>query len=224
MQQDGTSSPRVDDSLVGSLVSHVRGMIVRGEIPAGGKLNEHALAGKLGVSRTALREAVRLLERSNLVVIEPNRGVFVRRITLKQALDLFDVRAGLARTAGSLGAVRASEEQLTAMAALHARMGATREAGDGVGYYDANTQFHATLMAATGNERLVLLEQMMSAELQLFRRRNLGNAGHLDASCAEHGRILDAMEARDPMRAARAAERHIQGGKQRMLDTMGPNA
>ena len=225
MQQDGTRlPPRVDDSLVGGLVAHVRDMIVRGEIAAGGKLNEHALAARLGVSRTALREAARLLERSNLVVIEPNRGVFVRRITLKQALDLFDVRAGLARTAGSLAAARASEAQLAAMHELHARMGAAREAGDGAGYYDANTQFHAGLMAATGNERLTLLEEMMGAELQLFRRRNLGNAGHLEVSCAEHGRILDALAARDPVRAARSAERHVCMGKQRMLDTMGPDA
>lgn len=225
MQQDGNlPSPDAGESLVGSLVALVRDMVVRGEIAPGGKLNEHAMAASLGVSRTALREAVRVLERSNLLVIEPNRGVFVRRITLKQAMDLFDVRAGLARTAGSLAAVRASEAQLNAMQALHARMVAARKVADAAAYYDANTQFHATLMATTGNERLMQLEELMGAELQLFRRRNLGNAGHLDASGAEHGRILDAMLARDPVRAARAAERHIQMGKQRMLDTMSPDA
>jgi len=225
MQQDGiVPTPEVGASLVGGLVALVRDVVVRGEIAPGGKLNEHAMAANLGVSRTALREAVRVLERSNLLVIEPNRGVFVRRITLKQALDLFDVRAGLARTAGLLAAVRASETQLDAMRALHVRMIAAREAGDAAIHYDANTQFHATLMAATGNERLMLLEEMMGAELQLFRRRNLGNAGHLDASTTEHGRILDAMAARDSVRAARAAERHILMGKQRMLDTMSPNA
>ena len=224
MPQDSLPPPRADDSLVGGLVAHMRDLIVRGEVAAGGKLNEHALAARLGVSRTALREAARLLERSNLVVIEPNRGVFVRRISLKQALDLFDVRASLARTAGHLAAARASEQQLAAMADAHARMGGARAAGDEAGYYDANTRFHIGLMAATGNERLMLLEDMMGAELQLFRRRNLGNAGHLDASNAEHGRILDALVARDPARAARAAERHIQAGKERMLDTMGPDA
>ena len=221
MQQDGSHPPpEAGGSLVGGLVALVRDRVVRGEIAPGAKLNEHAMAASLGVSRTALREAVRVLERSNLLVIEPNRGVFVRRITLKQAMDLFDVRAGLARTAGLLAAVRASEAQLDAMRALHARMVAARAVGDATVYYDANTQFHAILMAATGNERLMLLEDMMGAELQLFRRRNLGNAGHLDASGTEHGRILDAMVARDPVRAARAAERHIAMGKQRMLDTM----
>lgn len=221
MQQDGIPpSQEAGESLVGGLVALVRDRVVRGEIAPGAKLNEHAMAASLGVSRTALREAVRVLERSNLLVIEPNRGVFVRRITLKQAMDLFDVRAGLARTAGLLAAVRASEAQLEAMHTLHARMAAARDTGDAALYYDANTQFHATLMAATGNERLMLLEEMMGAELQLFRRRNLGHAGHLDASAAEHGRILDAMVTRDPVRAARAAERHIAMGKQRMLDTM----
>ena len=211
------------DSLVGSLVALVRRLIMGGEIAAGGKLNEHALAQRLGVSRTALREAVRLLERSGLVVIEPNRGVFVRRLTLKEALDLFDVRAGLARTAGGLAASRATEAQLDGLDALHGHLAQARAACDFGAYYDVNLQFHDALMAATGNERLRTLEEMMSGELQLFRRRNLGNAGQLDASVAEHARILDALRARDPARAARACERHVITGKGRMLDTLGPD-
>ncbi len=210
-------------SLVGGLVALVRRLIVGGEIAAGGKLNEHALSRRLGVSRSALREAVRLLEQAGLVVIEPNRGVFVRRISLKEALDLFDVRAGLARTAGALVAVRASQDQLDRLAALHDSLVEARRRSDFAAYYDRNLDFHADLFSATGNERLVTLDEMMSGELQLFRRRNLGNAGQLDASIAEHARILDAVAARDPVRAARAFERHVLTGRQRMIDTLGPD-
>lgn len=223
--REAPSSPRTDDTtLVGNLVSTVRGMIVRGEIPGGGRVNEHALAGRLGVSRTALREAARLLERSNLVTIEPNRGVFVRNITLKQALDLFDVRASLARTAAGLAATRATEAQLHGMATLHDAMSAQRADRDFAAYYDANLRFHAAIMEATGNDRLVQLDDLMWWELQLFRRRDLGHAGHLDASGAEHARILSALVARDPARAGRAAERHVQSGARRMLDMMGLDA
>lgn len=210
-------------SLVGGLVALVRRLIIGGEVAAGSKLNEHALSQRLGVSRSALREAVRLLEPSGLIVIEPNRGVFVRRISLKEALDLFDVRAGLARTAGGLAAVRASQGQLDSLASIHANLIEAQQQSDFSAYYDRNLQFHAELFAATGNERLGTLDEMMSGELQLFRRRNLGNAGQLNASVAEHRRILDAIAARDPARAARAFERHVITGRQRMLDTLGPD-
>ncbi len=209
------------DTLVGSLVTVVRRLIVDGDIEAGGKINELAMAQQLGVSRSALRESVRLLEQSGLVVIEPNRGVFVRRVSLKEALDLFDVRAGLARTAGSLAATRAGQPELDRLGSLHEQLVDARRRADFDTYYETNLLFHATLFSATGNDRLANLDAMMSGELQLFRRRNLGNEGQLDASVAEHARILDAIRARDPARAGRTFEKHVLTGKQRMLHTMG---
>ena len=118
------------DTLVGSLVTVVRRLIVDGDIEAGGKINELAMAQQLGVSRSALRECVRLLEQSGLVVIEPNRGVFVRRISLKEALDLFDIRAGLARTGGSLAALRAGQAELDRLGRLHAQLADARRRAD----------------------------------------------------------------------------------------------
>lgn len=77
-----------EPSLVAAIAGRLENMIISGEIESGGKLNEYALAQQLHVSSSALREAVRLLEQLGLVTIQPNRGVFVRRVSLKEALDL----------------------------------------------------------------------------------------------------------------------------------------
>ncbi|MFG1421657.1 GntR family transcriptional regulator [Roseixanthobacter liquoris] len=210
-----TSAP-----LVSQIVERLEEMIFSGAIDAGRKLNELTISKQFGVSRTALREAVRLLEQAGLVVVEPGRGVFVRRISVKQALDLFDVRAGFARTAGRLAALRASEAQIGELDALHAAMMACRTALDFPGYFDLNTRFHAVIFAAAGNERLTLLNEMINNELNLFNRRNMARAPYLDISIQEHERILTCIRSRDGERAARAFERHVLGGRQRMLEML----
>lgn len=207
-------------SLVAAIAERAERMIISGAIPSGSKLNENALAQQMQVSRGALREAVRLLEQSGLVTIQPNRGVFVRRVSLREALDLFDVRAGLAYTAGRLAAVRATDEQLAALERLHRGMTEIWQQRDVERYYDLNSRFHADIMTASGNERLMSLDEMMSNELHLFRRRNLGNSAQLELSLQEHGRILDALQARDASKAGRAFERHVIIGKERMLGTL----
>lgn len=209
-----------EPSLVSAIAGRVESMIISGEIQSGGKLNEYALAQQLQVGRGALREAVRLLEQSGLVTIQQNRGVFVRRVSLREALDLFDIRAGLAYTAGRLAAIRAADEQLTALEQLHRDMVAAWERREIERYYDLNLTFHAEIMAATGNDRLASLYEMMSNQLHLFRRRNLGNSAQLELSLQEHGKIIEGLQARDAAKAGRAFERHVLIGKQRMLDTL----
>lgn len=207
-------------SLADSLAETLQDIIVRGALAPGAKLNELALAQKLEVSRGALREAVRMLERSGMVVIVPNRGVFVRELSVKDALDLFDVRHGIAAVAGRLGAVRASDAQIDELVQLHEAMLAACEERDLPGYFDLNNRFHNLIFAAANNNRLADLDHQLSMELHLFRRRNLGNAVMLRASLKEHEAIVDAFRDRDPVTAAEAFQRHIQSGRERMLEQL----
>lgn len=207
-------------SLVAAIAARLERMIISGETESGGKLNEYVLAQQLEVSRTALREAVRLLEQSGLVTIQQNRGVFVRRVSLKEALDVFDVRTGLAYTAGRLAAARVSDAQLAALQQRHDDMVAAWKVREIDRYYDLNLGFHADIMAMTGNDRLASLYEMMSNQLHLFRRRNLGNSAQLELSLQEHAKIIEGLDARDPFKVGRAFERHIHLGRQRMLDTL----
>src|SRR5687768_9965606 len=84
----------------------VRSMIDNGTLRPGERVNEQALAQQLGVGRNSAREALRSLERTGLIRIVPNRGAEVRKVSLEEALDLYDVRAGIAHVAGRLATMR----------------------------------------------------------------------------------------------------------------------
>lgn len=206
--------------LVSAIDGRLRAMLTAGDLVAGAKLNENALAQQLQVSRSALREAVRRLEQSGLVTIVPNRGVFIRHVGLSEILDLFDVHAGLARSAGRLLATRVTADQVEALEAQHAAMlEANRDAAVDR-YRTLNATFHNDLFGYAGNTRLATLHAGIAAELQLSRRHNLGTLHQLRASVREHARILDAVRARDEERSARAFEQHVLAGKRRIVDTI----
>ena len=209
-------------SLVGQIGDQLQQMITGGVIAPGEKLNELMLSRQFGVSRTALREAVRLLERSGLVLIIAGRGVFVCKVTIRQALDLFDIRASFARAAGRLAAVRATQSQLASLADLHHEMSGARKALDFVSYFKLNSAFHDTVFAAAANERLTELNASINNELMLFNQRNMERVAYLDTSILEHGRILAALKEGAQDRVARAFESHILSGRQRMLDMLPP--
>ena len=212
------------EPLVATIDARLRAMLADGVLTAGAKLNENVLAQQMQVSRSALREAVRRLEQSALVTIIPNRGVFVRQLALPEMFDLFDVHAGLARSAGRLVATRINAGQQQTLDECQAAMVSALTAEQIGRYRDLNGRFHRDLFSFAGNERLRSLHEMISTELQLSRRHNLGTLHQLRCSVAEHGRILDAIRAGDETRTARAFEQHVLNGKRRMLETVGTAA
>jgi len=218
-QKDTALSEAVlSTSRVEQLCEQVEGMILTGAIPLGGKLNELALAQELGVSRGLLREAVRLLEKSGLVRIELNRGVFVRELDIKGVLDLFDVRAGLARVAAQLAAQRASDDDIRKLCEILLEMESAMKHIAFQDYFALNTKFHTTIFDLACNERLSNLEDMMSTELSLYRRQNLLQTQQLKTSHAEHTKIVEAITRRDAAKSGAAFEKHIKSGRQRFLE------
>ncbi len=209
------------EPLVASIDARLRTMLADGVLAAGAKLNENALAQQMQVSRSALREAVRRLEQSALVTIIPNRGVFIRQLGLPEMFDLFDVHAGLARSAGRLVASRIGADQLQALDQCQTAMTAALADGAIERYRSLNGRFHRDLFSFAGNARLSSLHEMIVTELQLSRRHNLGTLHQLRCSVLEHGRILDGIRAGHEARTARAFEQHVLNGKSRMLDTVG---
>jgi DNA-binding GntR family transcriptional regulator len=195
-------------------------MILRGAVRPGERLNELALSRLLGISRTALREAVRRLEQMALVEVVPNRGVVVRQVSMKDALDLYDLRAALFRQAARLAARRAAPAALARLRALNGAMRVAAMAGRFADYYAGNLDFHAALTAAAGNPPLAGAYDTAVKGLHLFRRRALIHPAQLDLSLREHEAILDALAAHDAAAAGEAAERHIMLGRDRMLDTL----
>jgi DNA-binding GntR family transcriptional regulator len=205
---------------VGALALALEDGILRGELRPGERLNELALSRRLGISRAALREAVRRLEQIGLVAVVPNRGVVVREVSVKDALDLYDLRAALFRMAARLAARRCSAADLAAMRALNDRMRADAAGARFADYYARNLDFHDALIAAAGNAPLAQSYANATKSLHLFRRRALLHPVQLDLSLTEHDAILAAIANHDAAAAGEAAEAHILVGRDRMLDTL----
>ena len=217
---EGTVDTSRKASLADAVREKIERMILGGAIPAGGRLNENALATELHVSRGPVREAARSLEQAGLVTIVPNRGVFVRNISLDEALNLYDVRAGLARAAGRLVAVNVTGPQIDALYALYDEMEQARNAHDHDAYYSANETYHSRLMEAAANPRLFAIDEGIAKELRNFTKRGVLGASRQRISNLQHRKILESVAIGDAEGAGYAYELHVITGKQRMLDSL----
>jgi DNA-binding GntR family transcriptional regulator len=206
-------------SLSSLVAQEIERMILSGAIAAGERLNEQALASRLGVSRGPVREAVRGLERTGLVVAVRNQGSYVRQVSAEEALEIYDLRAAITGLACARLAETGAPEALAALRACVKRMEAAQRADDAPAYYAANVDFHAALLAHGGGARTRRLYEELGNELHLYRRRALVQPENMRQSNAEHAAILRAIAARDVAAARTAGEAHIAGGKRRFLAT-----
>ncbi|NKC31717.1 FCD domain-containing protein [Falsiroseomonas selenitidurans] len=206
-------------SLASLVAQEIEAMILAGTLAAGERLNEQQLAVRLGVSRGPVREAVRGLERSGLVVSVRNQGSYVRSVSTAEALEIYDLRAALTGLACARLAGTASAADRAALEALVARMDQARRADDAPAYYGLNLDFHAALLARGGGPRTRRLYEDLGNELHLFRRRALVEPENMRESNAEHAGIVAAIAAGDAAAARAAGEAHIAGGKRRFQST-----
>ena len=208
---------RRSQTLVSICQGEIERLILEGELERGARVNEVALAERLGTSRGPVREACRTLTQAGLLENHANRGFFVRKLAHKECIDLYDLRAGLMRLAGGLIAQRATPEQITVLRELVEAMDAARAQPDAALYLELNAQFHATLVEAADNRRLQDIYRGLVNELRLFRRRGLMSDAAMTSSNREHLAIVDAIAAHDAARAAATMENHIAQGKSRFL-------
>lgn len=208
---------RRTETIASLIQDELEGMIVSGELTAGDRLNETALAAQFEVSRGPIREACRGLERTGLIRIVPNRGVFVREMSAKEALELYDIRAALFGLAGKTLAARITPAEAEKLSAMIGEMDAAVAAGDINAFYPLNVEFHALLVGYSGNAHLAELFPTVDKQLHLFRRRGLVQPGRMRLSNQEHEQILAALVARDGERAGTLMEQHVLAGKARLL-------
>jgi DNA-binding GntR family transcriptional regulator len=199
---------------------HIEHLILSGKVAGGERINENALATELDISRGPIREVTRQLAEVGLLTIIRNRGAFVRKVSLEDVLNIYDVRAGLARVAGRLAAIRATGAQIDDLRALWRKMGALDAKKAFADYYESNRKFHARIFAISNNAKLCDFEAATEREAYLYLRRGVVSQAHVGVSNKQHGEILKAIAARDETAAADAFENHIISGKHRMLDAM----
>ena len=208
-------------SLVGEVRDALEAMILDGDLRAGERLHETALADQLGVSRGPVREAARSLEREGLVRTVANQGVYVRELSITDVLELYDLRASLAGYLCARFAETGTQDDIDALETFITRMHEAAEANDEQAYFTLNLAFHDHISAASGASRSTAIYGALGKEVRLMRLRVLTGQTALQVSNAEHERIATAIAKRDVEAARTAGADHHLNGKKRLLEALG---
>jgi DNA-binding GntR family transcriptional regulator len=179
------------------VASRLRTMLVEGQIAPGAKLNERELCAQLRVSRTPLREAIKLLAAEGLVDLLPNRGAVAVKLTEADVINTFELLAALEGMSGELAARRITDEELAELRALHYEMMACFARRDLSGYYRINARIHTAINDAARNPVLASTYRSINARVQSLRFRTNQNEAKWKNAVAEHERMVEALAAHD---------------------------
>lgn len=217
---DGSSFPIVRSTLPEAAAERLRTLIIEGELAPGMKLNERELSERLGVSRTPLREAFRMLATEGLLVQLPNRGVQVALLSADDVRDAFEVMAALEGLAGELAATRVTDSEIDGLRALQVRMEAAHAAHDLPAYYQVNREIHDRLNGIAANPVLAATYRALNARLHALRFRSNLNRAKWDKAVAEHRSMIAALAARDGAALRDLLVGHLRAKQQAVLASM----
>lgn len=218
------SDVRAEQGLAHGIAQQLKQLIHSGEVAPGDRLNEAALALRMGTSRGPIREAIRMLTGIGLVTAVPNRGVFVRQISVREMLEIYELRALLFGHAAEQAVHHLRPEHSQEFEQLLQQMDSACAAGDGDAYYAANLRFHTLILELGHNRRAHQAYDDYVKELHLFRRRYFDAAGNMRRSNVEHRQIYEAIAAGSATRARSLAQKHVMEGRQRLLATLDSQA
>jgi DNA-binding GntR family transcriptional regulator len=196
-------------SLHDDVAERLREAIGEGRLPPGSVVPEVALAAEFGVSRTPIREALKVLAAEGLVEMMPKRGAVVARLSPRDVRDMTAVLARLEGLAGELACAGTDRDVAEDVALLHARMERAHAAGDRRTYFRLNLKIHERILAAADNPHLTATWRSYTGRLRRIRFLSNMTAADWQRSMAEHEAILAALEARDGALLARLLESHV---------------
>ena len=203
------SSAIVRRSLHDELVDRVGRLIVDGRLSPGQKVPEKELCARFGVSRTPLREALKVLAAEGLVTLSPNRGAAVSEVTEADLDEVFPVMGVLEALAGELAAARITEKELARIRNWHAAMLKHFAVRDLAGYFALNEKIHDAIFAAARNETLSAQYRQLAARVRRVRYVAKMSDRLWTKSVGEHEQMVAALEARDGRRLAAVLKRHL---------------
>ena len=199
-------SPR---PLHSEVADRLRDLIVLGELEPGDRLNERLLTERFGISRTPLREAIKMLASEGLVQLLPNRGAVVTAITRKSALDMFQVMGVLESLAGQLACERATDRDIAEITKLHETMRRHYKRRELNEYFRLNQQIHQRIVECAGNAELADIYRRLSVRLRRARYMANYSKERWDEAMAEHEQILEALAQRLAQRLKALLATHL---------------
>ena len=208
-------------SLHDELVSLVRDMIVEGELEPGARVPEQQLCARFGVSRTPLREALKVLASEGLLTLLPHRGARVAAVSAEEIEELFPIMGAIEALAGELAAKRISDGEIAHIRDLHARMTEHYARGERTAYARLNEEIHDAIFAAAGNASLAQIYRQLMLRIRRVRFIARMSPARWQEAIADHEAIAAALEARDGARLAAVLRAHVASKAATVLEALG---
>jgi len=217
-----TATNAVDrQTLPAAAANRLRNLITEGELPPGTRLNERELCERLGVSRTPLREAFRLLSAEGLVQIQPNRGAQVVALSAEDIQESFEVMSALEALSGELACRRITDEEVAEIKALTFEMLACHARKDMPTYYRLNHEIHNLINRAARNRLLSQVYATLNLRIQNLRFRSNFDQAKWDRAAREHAEMVELLAARDGPRLAAILRGHLKQKGDTVLEGLG---
>ena len=198
----------------------LRQAIRDGILPPGERLMEIPLAEELGVSRTPIREAIRILEQEGLIVMIPRRGTYVADMSLKDVTEVFELRSILEELAAELAAERITNEEIEALEQHLVEIGNYMNENNLDKVVQADILFHEILYKASRNDRLVEMINNLREQTLRFRTLSMSQTGRLAKTWDQHRQLVEAISDRDVERARQIARIHMEESEKTLLEGM----
>lgn len=198
----------------------LRQAILRGTLQPGERLMEIHLAQKLGVSRTPVREAIRMLELEGLVIMVPRKGAIVAEITVSDLEDVLEVRAALEDLAVRKACQNMTGEQIEELKEAARKFEESLKKEDLIACAQADVAFHELITASTQNQRLIQILNNIREQIYRYRLENLKDKTSHANLVEEHARICQALEERSEEKVCEAIKVHIEHQKKSIIESL----
>ncbi len=197
---------------------YLKNAIISGELKPGERLMEIAIANQLGVSRTPVREAIRKLEKEQFVEMIPRKGAYVASTTIKDILDVLEVRRLLEGFATAKAAERMTDEELAKITITHHSFLKAIEENDTENMVIFDNEFHERIFEASDNAKLIELTKALSEQVQRHRLSYFNELRNFEELKEWHEKIFDAIVNRDSKLASDVAQKHVELIEKRVIE------
>jgi len=194
------------------VADRLREQIFSKQLPSGSWLDEQSLADQFGISRTPMREAIKVLASEGLVTIKMRRGAYVTEVIRRDLEQIFTVLSLLEGQAAKEAATKATEDELNLLDHLHHRLEKAAADRDLEQFFEINVKFHDLIQEIAGNRWMNNVIGDLRKVLKLHRRDSLTSTDRLQNSLVEHREILRALLKRDELAAESAMRKHLSRG------------
>ncbi len=204
------------ESIAVSIANYLRNAMINGHFKPGDKLKEKEICDELGVSRTPLREAFRILQSEGLLSYNSHQGVIVTPVTLKDIENIWEVRYSLEVMGAERAIEKMTDEDLQKLQAIETRL-ESLQPNDKKNIMKTNADFHMNIMRIADNDKLEKIIREIWVQISVIQSISLFKEGRLHTSCIEHKKILEAFESKDKKLVKKCMKEHLAKGKENLI-------